>query len=239
MSTRQDWDAPPAAPRAVRSPEGRRAGWIPLSECPSALGSDFRRPRRPEKPRPWFSAASVPPPVQALSSGCGQPPWGVCVRLLGNHTKPRPPPPPQPPTQTAGLCTVCGAPSLGPPPRAPGPARPCTMGALLPGLHPSGATAVPSLSHGHAQPGPGTTARPARRTRCPWGARTAPLPRSPRPPRPRPPRCACPPGSPPLPEAPATPHAPDHHPVYLPAGSLGGKPLPMCPVLFPSVSPKP
>ena len=73
-------------PRPSAAP---RAGWIPLSESPSALGSDFRRPDRPEEPRPCtrhFSATSVPPPVQALSSGRGWPPRGsVCVFAEKSH----------------------------------------------------------------------------------------------------------------------------------------------------------
>lgn len=57
-------------------------------------------------------------------------------------------------------------------PRPPARPVPAQWGPLLPGLHPPGVTAVPSLPHGHAQPGPGTV-RPVRPTRCPWSARRA------------------------------------------------------------------
>lgn len=196
MSTRQDWDAPPAAPRAVRSPEGRRAGWIPLSECPSALGSDFRRPRRPEKPRPWFSAASVPPPVQALSSGCGQPPWGVCVRLLGNHTKPRPPPPPPPATSYANRRALHGMRSAVPGVASPGP-RPC------PSLHDGGPPARPPSIWRHRGPvaapwprsaWPGHHCPPRQAHSLPLGRPDSAPPALTPPPAPSPPSLCLPPG---------------------------------------------
>ena len=70
----------------------------------------------------------------------------------------------------------------------------------------------------------------------PWSstfAQTEPIPCSPRPRCPRPPRCARPP------PPPCTLSCADHRPVYLPAGSMGGKPLSVCFVLIPSVSQKP
>ena len=159
----------------------------------------LRPPRRPQPrgpdgspsvnpPRPWGQTSGVHTgqrsrvpgsPPRLCRPGCrlsladvgGLLGGSVCV--CWGITQNLGPPPRQPRTQTAQLCTVCGTLSPGsPPPRPPARPVPAQWGPLLPGLHPPGVTAVPSLPHGHAQPGPGTV-RPVRPTRCPWSARRA------------------------------------------------------------------